>query len=397
MIHRRALVVISLALLVLLFPFPIVLIQITNDQLFNYRAQLLLADLPLAAVFVMTLPDLRTLRARAGSALPWAILAVAVGASLIAHPTLLGVTVVARVAATLGIIVALRGLASDERRLVVAALAVATAVQLVWGVAQIVRGTPLGLGALGEFADPLFVRGGLVTPRGSLGHGYMLAAMALLSSCGLLVTIGGRARPVLIAFAGALAAPVGLTFSRAALGAAVLIGASLGLSRHRIHRLALAAFAVAIVVAAIWRIDGWLDRADQTLGPPREDSALSRETLFGEALLTIASAPIVGVGPGQALVLPRRVLGTDAQPVPDVPLLVATESGVVAGLAAAAVVVVLIVRAARGSTEARIVALTLLPFFLFDQFLYSEPQGLVLVGVWLGLSDAFATSGESSA
>lgn len=392
---RRSLALGCLTLVVLFAQFPIVFLEIQGDRLFNYRVQLLLSDLPLAALVGLAMPDVRALAGeRRGLAALWGILTLILAIALVAHPSALALQTVLRVLGTLAIIVVMRGLPRDERRLIALALGVAAATQFVWGLLQIARGTPLGVPALGEFADPLFERGGLVTPRGTLGHGYMLSALGVLAACLGLAGVGPRARRLAIGAAALLGAPVGLTFSRAALGAAVLVAVSLAAAaRHPRQRLALVVFVGAIAAGTAWRADGWLDRADQTFGPPRDDGAMSREALSGQATTIIASSALLGVGPGQYLRIARTSAGADAEPVHDVPLLAAAEGGVAAGLAAAGIALLLVVRALRGPTEQRIVALALLPFFVLDQFLYTEAQGLVLTGLWLGTSDALSRDG----
>lgn len=384
---------VCLGVVAVLWQFPIVLITFQADPLFNYRVQLLLSDVAVGALAAVCAWPVRFLRLpQVGRAtLLWAGVCVMVAVAAAVHPSALAAQTLLRDLGTLAIaaVIAHR-LAPNTLRPLAFVLAIGTLFQVALGVAQLLHRAPLGLAFLGEFADPLFQRGDALSPRGTLGHAYMLAALGLLSTALLIAaglrSTGGRRWS---GAAAALALPVGITFSRAALLAVLLLAVTL--ARVGMWRVVMLLAFVVIATAAVVS-GGWLEQVDKTLVERPQDVPTSRGTQVEQAIEFIQREPLFGVGPGSYLRALREVETDPArraslQPVHDVPLLEAAEAGIPAGTFAAAIVVLALARAARRGPHG-LVAVVFVPFLVFDQFLVSEPQGLVLLGIWLGASDA---------
>jgi O-antigen ligase len=113
--------------------------------------------------------------------------------------------------------------------------------------------------------------------------------------------------------------------------------------------------------------------------------------------MLITHHPVLGVGPGryilalaqQAKVETDRTVGV-FKPVHNLPLLAAAEGGILAGLAMVAFLLVLGWRALRTGLPTLAVYLALLPFLMLDHFAYTLPQGLVVLGFWVGFLDGWA-------
>ncbi len=394
--HAHLLRVVSLTLVALLLPFAAVLGYVTTDPVFSYGVNLYLFDLPQALLVAATIPALaRGLRARSlglGAGL-WAVIASVVLLSFAVHPSLEGVQTIFRVLGALSIAVAFAGLDRRERTLVLGALAVATLTQTAWSVAQVLTGGPLGASWLFESQKPLARAGDAWVPKGTMQTPYLLTALALVSSL-LLTRHALRARTVSWAFAIiALVIPVGLTYSRGALAGLVAAIAVLAPRAHTdlARRIVVVALAAGVAVPGALTWSGWLARGEQ-FGEERADSG--RGILMLQGLAVFAMEPLMGVGPGRYMAAVRSLTddpGTRARLLPthDVPLLVAAESGVVAGAAVIVLLGALVLRALRDRDDAAIALyLVMLPFWLLDPLPYALPQGTVLTGLWLGALDS---------
>lgn len=378
-------------------PFAAVLGYLTTDPVFSYAVNLYLFDLPLAVLIVLAAPAfVAGLRARTAGlgASGWAVVVALVAVSFLFHSSVEGVQTIARATGALAIAVAFAGSRRHERGLVVGALAVAALTQSVWSVAQVAHGAPLGAAFLFESQKPLPRIGDVWLPKGTMQTPYLLTALALVG--GLLVarrTIVER-RP--LAWAATLCAvvvPVGITYSRAGLAAAVAAIGSLtpGARSDVRRRLAIAALVVGIGVPGLLTASGWTARGEQ-FGEERSDSG--RGILLLQGLAVFSLDPLTGVGPGRYLATVRTLTDDEGirrklLPTHAVPLLVAAESGAFAGAAVLVLLGALGLRAIRGRDDAAIALyLVLLPFWLLDVLPYTLPQGVILTGLWLGALDA---------
>jgi len=102
----------------------------------------------------------------------------------------------------------------------------------------------------------------------------------------------------------------------------------------------------------------------------------------------IAADPIFGVGPGRTMVAIRdradRVPGSivELNPPHDVPIAIAVEAGVPAGLVALALLVALGLRALRRGTAALLAYAVLVPYLVIDNWPYTTGAGLIVLGLW---------------
>jgi hypothetical protein len=363
---------------------------------FGRRAWLFASDLPLAALVVAAGPAVvRRLRT------PWwvgralALVAVLLAVAWAFHPSIEGALQVFRVAGA--VVVAGTVVEASERDSWRIVLAVAAGGQAALALAQIVAGGHVGLTVLGEMDDPFYPVGDVSAPSGTLIHPYVLAAHALVAA-GVLARRAVRQPGVwwLLA-AGVAVAPMGFTYSRAAaLGAIGLVGAlatgaALGRADRRRFGLPAVVLALVLAVSAGLGADGWSGRVAQTTSAgTTSDLTTGRGELVRQALDIIGDSPITGVGPGRYVEsLPEHAARNGIRkPVHNVPLLLAAEGGVLAGLAAALVLVAAGWIAVRRGWAAVALWLAFLPLLLLDHMAYTFPVGLVLLGVWTGALDS---------
>ena len=385
----RSVMVVASTITLFVVGFPVVLADLGPGPLFYYRLLLFPADLALAATAAAVLAVAATHRPRPGAGT--VLLALLTGALAIAlafHPSPQGLQTVLRFGGAATLAFALSMLSRDERLLAVATLGLLTMAQIGLGVAQLVHGGPLGLSSFGEVADPLRDFSGVLGARGMMHGMYVLAGLGLIAA--LLLVREGLERDARLAFvlAGVAAMAVGLTFSRAAAAGLAISCVALAACVPERRRSVLAAILCLVLGAAVPAVllaPGWEERASVSLR--------GRDTLVEEALGLIADSPLVGIGPGRSLfVLPVRYPeepDIGYQPVHDLPLLAAVEGGVVAGGLAVALLISLAWRARR-DLAAVALFLAFLPPVLLDHYTYTYLQGVVLLGVWVGMLDGLA-------
>jgi hypothetical protein len=405
--------VLALAATILVMPFPRVLwASGQNSGDFSFQTYVFPVDAAFAALLIFSIrPLIGRIRSRsvglatAAAGLLWAALVVA----LAFHPSGRGVLHLFRFA---GVIAAADTLASlrrsTERTVAVGALVVTTGLQAMIAVLQRFNGgSPLGLFSLGEQTvpwTPLF--GGKAT-YGTMVHAYVLAALGGLT---VAICIAGALRDVIprrLAFAGVVAGavPMAITYSRMSVLAVVGLAVTLTVClRRRDPRRGLAArlllaLAIGALVPAAVSPGPWLGRAGQSSGRTSEDISTGRVTLMHQSLSLLAKHPLTGVGPGRYSFAVRddpAIRKLDSRPmvfpVHNVPLLIAAEGGILAVLAILAVGLALGWQTRRGGVAVVSVLLGLLPFILLDHLNWTYPQGLLLLGLWLGAVDAIAGS-----
>lgn len=394
-------------LAIVLATFPAIIVPVNEHPKFYLRVLVLLADPLLALIFALLIARTLTRRVSlpssvwlAGAAVAWMAISLAV------HFGPLGTQLVARQIAMVAIASVVAAIARPAERLIVAGGAAAAAiVQGALAGAQILSGHPLGLPQLGEFADELLRVGASVAPRGTMYHPYLLAGLALVGAgtCVLAAFASRRPAPWLVAAAIAIA-PVGVTYSRtAALGLALACaclapGALRGSMRHRAAILALV---LGAGIPAALAPDGWGARVELSV-----TRVPDRPTLIGQALRITAAEPILGVGPGgydKALEdLRARDPGAVAvlQEPHIVPVLLAAEGGVVAGVAFLVAVLLLLREAWRAGPETLAAYALFAPFLFLEHYPYTHAQGAVILGTWFGVVAAWsrpAAAGQEEA
>lgn len=274
--------------------------------------------------------------------------------------------------------------------------------------AQSATGGPLGLVFLG-LGDSASVTmptvGGLAWPRGTLWYPYMLSGFSvLLTTLVLARTISRRrGRAWLFVATSAVAVPIGLTYSRTALLSLMTILVVLLVSKLPWATRAAGAAAVSLgaSTSALLTLDGWIARGEETVANTATAGGLSadglstgRITFIREAWHLIQASPVFGVGPGKYMeaLLKADIASPELRyPVHNVPLLAATESGILAGFVLSAFLTVLGAAALRRGAATLVIYGGLMPFLLLDVIPYRTPQGIVMFGLWAG---AILTSTE---
>ncbi len=360
----------------------------------------LLLDVTLAALCVLAIPSLidglRTGSVRAGAAsgfflVTWTMLAYA----HLSDPAPYGVATLLRLLGVFVLAVVVSRLDNPRaRELITGALVAAAAMQAFLVIAQVVHGGPVGLVGTGERQGGFYLVGSSLAPRGTFSHPYILASFCLLAAMSALVPIvraNGR-RKVLWLSAGVLAAvPVGMTFSRMALiglvSAATVLAVAQRRGRPGLVTPLLVVFAGAALAGFVCR-EGWEARARATVTRDIDALTSRRVTMARESVTMARQDPVVGAGPG-------RLAADRVERAHAVPLLIAVEGGLAAGVAAAGLLVVVGVRATRGGALTAAAYLSYLPFVLLDRFPYDTGQGLTLTALWIGLSTSSSAKGES--
>lgn len=351
-------------------------------------------DLPLLLLVIGAIPGL-TSRVRDQPTLgviTAGVLLVGAVVSFVFHPSERGVMVILRLLALFILVVEMVSLTTEQFRIRVAVpMMAAASIQTVLGVAQMVKGAPLGLQDWGEqpalraFGDTFGASGTMLSPYTMAGLGVLAATV------GLATLPAGRWRPWWLAGIALSFASLGITYSRASLVGVVAIFAALvvGIVRGRSDlRIPVVVLLLALLIPAIVFSDGWATRAEDSATTDVDDFATFRITHISQSLTVISDAPLVGVGPG----LYSFTLERDHEPEIDdavhvVPLLVAAEDGVIVGVLFALLLVLLAVRALRTSPEAVAVLAGFGVFLAFDKFAYLHPNGMVMFAVWLATID----------
>jgi hypothetical protein len=389
-------------LAVVLMPFPVFFTNLSEARGgYDFQAPVFFSDLCLAVLIIAVAPRLlQRLRARTlgVGAVCWLIVTVLMTVAFVAHPAVRGGLAVFRLFGTLALIVVVSDVvATVERKILLVTVAATAGLQTLIAVLQLARHRPVGLERLGEFPDPFFRYGSALLPQGTMVHPYVLAGFALVTAFILIPVAMRAARPIpWLAAVAVVIAPIGFTYSRAAAiglaaaGACVAVGL-LGRERRRTAA-ALVALAVGFGVPALVWSDGWRQRASQTTGATSANQLSTNRTyLFKQADGLIVDHPVLGVGTGRYVIALKNKIHVDPKgvfkPVHNVPLLIAAEGGIPAGLAFTALLVLLGWQAFRTGRLTLALYVVYMPFVLLDHFPYTFAQGLVTTGLWIGVLD----------
>ncbi len=231
---------------------------------------------------------------------------------------------------------------------------------------------------------------------GTLPHPNLLAGYLVVAMAGPFIgyTQTGRTRWLWpLAFG---AAALSLTFSRAgwlASGAAMASMVVLlpGLARRR-GVIAAGVVAVVSLALAVALAPLFLTRVTANAGSPQESFSISdRQALAGLAITFIKNNPLNGVGAGGFVPTLAAATTLTPEPVHNVPLLAAAETGVGGGAAVILVGVIALWQAwrVRGQSIAGSVfasaLIGLMVIGMFDHFLWSLSPGRLLAAVGVGM------------
>lgn len=322
------------------------------------------------------------------------------------HPSLRGASVIVRLAVASLVVMEIRSLDRLElRNRVVLPLVAASALQTVIVLLQAVEQGPIGLAALGE-RSVFHQFGSSIGAQGTLIHPYPLAGFAMITIVATITYLADRPgdapRWTYLSAIAVAAVPLGLTYSRmSVIGLAAIAAFALwGASRNRtLYLPILTAVALgALLPALIWN-GGWIERASDSVGSDIDAITSNRLLLTRQAIDIAADNPWVGVGPGLYTNHLEQVAPDldhyDA--VHTVPLVVAAENGMVAGVVVLAMLVVIGLRTLRIGPAAAIAFGAFLPFVVFDKFPYIHPNGIVMLAIWLAILDRAETPAYLSA
>ena len=384
----------ALVLTIISLPSPIRVVLVPDPHPY-YAIAVRVADLCLAAVVVLTLPDL-VRAARRPSLL--AALTIALSFLLLVafaiHPSAPGAQLLFRYFGAIALAVAVLHVpAGHDRNLLLFALAATAIAQSLLSAAQLIAGD-----LLVPFAHPPIITfGPFIRTIGTFPDTFVLAGYALVIAAWMareaLARPTQRRWPTLVALA---IAPIGYSFSRAAAVTAALMTIPLipGAARNVVgQRLVLAAIIAGSVIPALLTRDGWVGREEST---SVTSSADIRANLITQTFPLLARSPIFGIGPGNTLDalrhLDTRFPGEGyLEPPHDVPYLVTLEAGVPAGLVALALLFVLGLRTLRDAGRMMAFA-SLLPFLLLDNYPWTAPNGPPLVALWVAISLALVST-----
>lgn len=312
--------------------------------------------------------------------------------SLIANPTLLGATFVARWIGAMSIVAVVGAYSWSEFRLIVAApLVVSGVIQAAIGLWQ-----HPGPGADFPYYETQVVSHGTYVHHSGLAlilvFGITVAAVSMPS--------GRKAKVAWLVGIGVMAAALAGTLSRTGAVALILVwGAYVwGVSRsRRTYSSVLAASVIPFLFTVGLTFSGWFNRIGQSAAGNARHRTSGRTTMVSEALSIIGDNPILGVGPGGYVAeLARRHptgQGWDLAPVHVVPLFAAAELGILAGAIIAAVIVAFGWRALRTSPAALAVFFSIAVFLLFTSRTHYVPTDVALFAVWIATLDAVARPG----
>jgi len=401
------------AVTVILGAFPIAIAQPGRGPGgYDFQTIVFPSDIPLVLLIVLMVPVVvGRIRERRFPAVAWALLALLAWmvVAFAVHPSQRGVADLVRLAGLLAMVVAIVDLKqTSEWALVLISVGAVAVFETGVGVAELVHGGYIGLGAFGEFGQPLWRFGGGLAPQATMVHPYVFAGFGLVA--GFLFAAAYTRRPVRALLAGAAIAivPLGYTYSRAGLlgfvGALAVLASAVFVPalRSRFIPVVLALAVGAAVPALIWR-DGWVSRANQSV-KARNAASLStdRGWLIHEATGLIVDHPVFGVGPGLYVTALKEKYGTERnrsvgifKPVHNLPLLLTAEGGIPAGLAMTALLILAGLRSLRGGRPALALFIAYLAFTQLDHFAYDFPQGLIITALWLGGIEVLASMARS--
>jgi hypothetical protein len=386
----------------------------------DYETILFPVDILLLLLAVATVTDITGVRAAARrrdiAAGLWLAITLWLVVSWLAHPSSRGVvTLIEQLGAVALAATIAQMLRSGMARVVVAAITTVSVFEAVIAIAQKIHGGGIGLKALGEAPSLYEVVINGAAPQGTMRHPFILAGFCI--TCGGVIAVAIVRRVVGRGWLPAIAlavVPVGITYARTALLSVALFVACLGVGavlgyRRRLEERPLDLLLVCIagtigfvLPAAIWS-SGWTSRATATASAVTRGSAddltTARPALMAEAGDIIGRHPVFGVGPGRYTIVLRDehhgVFPSDVgsfRAVHDVPLLVAAEGGVPAGLLVLILLAVVGWRAVRAGPATTALFALYLPWMIIDKYPYSLFEGAVITGLWLGALDGFASS-----
>lgn len=371
---------------------------------YQLRTYLLLVDIPLLLALIWGAWHIRAVLThvrRASLACAMAVLGLSLAPALLWQPSLRGAVTVARLLGSAAVAAMVASMSAVDRRRSILLLGALGTINTAVAIVQLRRAASAGLGFLGEQAGGVLRVPG-VAPLGLHLHPHLLAWFAVATSALLLVDHLSTASPATAILACVTAIPAGLALSRTAVLASVICasvlaihrGGSEGPWRRRRHLIGALVLAVGTSAGIALNLDGWSTRTS-TLGG---DPSSGRSALVAQARGLFASSPVLGVGPGRyVLELSsradlQRLSKEPPLPVHVVPLLILVEGGVVTIPALLLFVIAGWNRIKTGGAPAWLIVAATAPFLLLDHSAWTYPQGMFLLALSAGRTDALANN-----
>ena len=315
-----------------------------------------------------------------------AVLLVGLGLAWVVNPSPLGLSIVLRTVGAVLVIAHTLDLTGSEFRCFIALpLLVSGTSQACLALFQVLQ--PGGYGT---------AYGGWYRSQGTFYHPYVLGAFLVLTIAVAVAALPtDRWRALWLGAIGLCAAAIPTVFGRSAAIALLLVIACLIWGAFRSPRTALATLAAVtlptiVSFAVLW--SGWAATFDRSLTSDLNAASSGRLEQVLDASAIVAGAPYTGVGPGRYLnelasIRPELVGEFGFLTVHSVPMAVAAEGGLLLGLVFSAAMVALLVRAIRTGPIALTVYVSLAPFILLDKFTYTNPNGLMMLSIWMATVD----------
>lgn len=360
-----------------------------SEQEWTRRVVVAPFDAVLLVITVWAVTRLATVRALIGSrfvAAGISLYGITFAIAFALHPSWLGIELALRLLGGTAVIaaVAIAGRTAPGRGRVLAAMAAVGGLQAVLAMAQSAHGSAFGAPLL-DYAGPLYPFGTSFAGRGGLSHPYHLAVVLLVAQGAVLLGLRTSSHrwPWLLALV-TIGAGIGVTYTRAGLigEAMVVIALLAGRADRRVMVLAAGMILAGLAVGGVAFGDGWVSRADGTVGA---NPTSSRTTRSGEGFDLFADHPLTGVGPGRYVDALHERPRVEYLPAHDIVVHEAAETGLVGAAAVVLLLGSLAVTVLRSGAWAAAVALPMAPFLLLDAYPYVFATGLATTALWLGL------------
>ncbi len=319
-----------------------------------------------------------------------------VGLSWAVQGRAIGGLIVLRLIAGVGIADLVLRVSAGRRVVILKTLIGLVAFEALVCLAQLVVDGPIGLGALGEAADPFNRLGPWRAPMGTSYYPYPLSAVALLT-LGLVLwaldrSLLGRAWGV----AAALGAGVIVGSGYSVVGAAIVVAIGLAFvvrtvpsqtSRFRgAAGLVLVVFLGTLAVTGASLSEGWLWKGERSTSADTAQASSGRADQIRIGVAVTKKWPLFGIGPGNFAVMREQYpefnkVSTDAQIPHSMPVLVAVEAGMPALLLFALAVGAALWRRFRRSV---VLVMAMSGYVAGDLMHWYTGFGVMQVGLWFG-------------
>ena len=320
-----------------------------------------------------------------------------VGMSWAVQGRAIGGLMVLRLVAAVGIAELVIRLDARRRIVIVKTLVGLVAGEGVVCLAQLVTDGPIGLGLLGEVADPFNRLGPWRAPMGTSYYPYPLSAVALLT-LGLVLwaldrRLLGRAWGVAVALGAGVIVGSGYSVVAALMVAGISVAFVVRALPTGVRRLrgsagllVVSVFLGSLVVTGASLSEGWLWKGKRSASSDAAQASSGRADQIRIGVGVTKKWPVLGTGPGNFAVMREQYpefnkVSTDAQIPHSMPVLVAVEAGVPALLLLALAVAAALWRRVRRSL---VLVMAMSGYLAGDLMHWYTGFGMMQLGLWFG-------------